>query len=288
MRLTHALIAPLMMLAAMTACSGTSSAENNSNTMTDSVKTENNDALVKVHTTAGDFTVRLYGDTPRHRDNFLRLAREHYYDSTLFHRVIKNFMIQAGDPDSRTAAPGHRLGAGGPEYKIDAEIVFPKHFHKRGALAAARQGDQVNPMRQSSGSQFYIVTGKVIDSTQMTQIERHMTGAARQRTFAELVNARRQEIMAMQQAGNQEALENLRQQLIAETERLVAQNPPVMTPEMKQAYSTVGGAPHLDGDYTVFGEVTDGMDTVDRIEAAETGPADRPRQDIRILSMEVL
>lgn len=256
--------------------------------MTDTVKTDSGDSLVRVHTTAGDFTVRLYGDTPAHRDNFLRLAREHYYDSTLFHRVIRNFMIQAGDPDSRNAAPGQRLGGGGPDYKLDAEIVFPGHFHKRGALAAARQGDQVNPLRQSSGSQFYIVTGKVMDSTEMAQIERHMLGAAQQRTFNELVNAHRQEIMAMQQAGNQAALENLRQQLIAETERLTAQNPPVMTPEMKQAYTTVGGTPHLDGDYTVFGEIVDGMDTVERIEAAETDRADRPRQDIRILSMEVL
>ena len=106
---------------------------------------------VLVKTTAGNFTVLLYGDTPKHRDNFLKLVEDGYYDSTLFHRVIKDFMIQGGDPDSKKAAPGQALGSGGPDYKIDAEIVYPRHFHKRGALAAARQGDQVNPMKQSSG-----------------------------------------------------------------------------------------------------------------------------------------
>lgn len=109
--------------------------------------TDSSDVKVEVETTMGNFTVMLYGDTPRHRDNFVKLVKEGYYDGTLFHRVINEFMVQAGDPDSRNARPGQQLGAGGPDYKIDAEIVYPRHFHKRGALAAARQGDQVNPAR---------------------------------------------------------------------------------------------------------------------------------------------
>ena len=153
---------PLIAAAVMTASCGARAAADpagDKTTEKDSMSTttatpDTASARVLVHTSAGDITVLLYGDTPRHRDNFLKLARQGYYDGTLFHRVIKEFMIQAGDPDSRDAVPGRQLGAGGPGYNVDAEIVFPAHFHKRGALAAARQGDQVNPMRRSSGSQI--------------------------------------------------------------------------------------------------------------------------------------
>lgn len=246
-------------------------------------------AKVLVETTMGNFTVLLYGDTPKHRDNFLKLAEEGYYDSTLFHRVIKDFMIQAGDPDSKTAAPGQRLGTGGPDYKIDAEIVFPKHFHKRGALAAARQGDQVNPMKQSSGSQFYIVTGQKVDSTQIGAMEERMQQSRMQEIFNKLAMEHRAEIIDMQQKGDRAGLQELQEKLIAQVEAEVAANPgPGMTAEMKEAYTTVGGAPHLDGAYTVFGEVIDGMDTIDKIEKAATDGADRPKDDIRILNMKVL
>ena len=140
--------------------------------------TDSSDVKVEVETTMGNFTVMLYGDTPRHRDNFVKLVKEGYYDGTLFHRVINEFMVQAGDPDSRNARPGQQLGAGGPDYKIDAEIVYPRHFHKRGALAAARQGDQVNPARQSSGSQFYVVTGKKLSEGELAQMEQYMQQSA--------------------------------------------------------------------------------------------------------------
>ena len=145
--------------------------ENNSEskTMTDN-QPDTASVKVRMETTMGNITLLLYGDTPKHRDNFVRLVRDHYYDGTLFHRVIKDFMVQAGDPDSRTAGADTRLGSGGPDYKIDAEIVYPKYFHKRGALAAARQGDMVNPMRQSSGSQFYIVTGNRYTAEGLAQI----------------------------------------------------------------------------------------------------------------------
>lgn len=251
--------------------------------------TDTSDVRVAVSTTAGDFTVLLYGDTPRHRDNFLKLVKEHYYDSTLFHRVINEFMVQAGDPDSRTAAPGQALGAGGPDYKIDAEIVFPRHFHKRGALAAARQGDQVNPMKQSSGSQFYIVTGRRLSEGEMTSMASHLDNSRKQGIFNALVQQHRDEIMAMQQRGDAAGLQALQQQLIEQTEAQAAATPgPTVTDEMKQAYTTVGGAPHLDGQYTIFGEVVDGMDVIDKIEKAETDSRNRPKDDIRILSMKVL
>lgn len=164
------LLAPALylLMAAITPGCGKASASNENNTAIDSLSTMTTDSLnadtnavtVKVETTAGAFTVLLYGDTPRHRDNFMKLVKEGFYNGTLFHRVINQFMIQAGDPDSKNAAPGQRLGSGGPGYTIEAEIDFPRHFHKRYALAAARQGDQVNPEKRSSGSQFYIVTGR--------------------------------------------------------------------------------------------------------------------------------
>lgn len=245
-------------------------------------------ARVKVETSVGTFTVLLYGDTPKHRDNFLRLVRDHYYDGTLFHRVIKNFMVQAGDPDSRNAAPGAHLGAGGPEYKIDAEIVFPKHFHKRGALAAARQGDQVNPEKKSSGSQFYIVTGARLSEPEVAQYEQHLRNSAMQSAFNRMATEHRDQIIAMQRAGDRQGLQALQDTLINRAQAFAEANPRPVTDEMRAAYTTIGGAPHLDGDYTVFGEVIDGMDTIERIEAAETGAADRPRQDIKILSMEIL
>ncbi len=244
---------------------------------------------VEVETTEGNFTIELYGDTPKHRDNFVKLASEGYYDGTLFHRIIKDFMVQAGDPDSKTATAGQALGSGGPDYKIDAEIVFPKHFHKRYALAAARQADQVNPMRQSSGSQFYVVTGSKLDTAQVAQMEQRMAMGRLQKVFNELAMNHRDSIRSMQMRGDRAGLKALQDTLVAEAEAKVAgEDAPAMTQEMKDAYTTVGGAPHLDGDYTVFGEVVEGFDTIDRIEKAETDGRDRPKTDIRITGMKVL
>lgn len=274
------------------ACNSGASAKNDNDTKITMDNTQTPDttsARVEVETTEGNFTVMLYGDTPKHRDNFLKLAREGYYNGTLFHRIIKDFMIQAGDPDSKNAAPGQQLGAGGPGYKIDAEIVFPKHFHKRYTLAAARQGDQVNPMRQSSGSQFYVVTGTKLDSAQVVQMEQRLKMGRMQKAFNDLAMKHRNSIQAMQMRGDRAGLKALQDTLVAQVEAQASNDTtPAMTPEMKAAYTTVGGAPHLDGDYTVFGEVIDGFDTVDRIEKAETDGRDRPNKDIRIIGMKVL
>lgn len=246
------------------------------------------DTLVQFHTTAGDFTVRLYGDTPKHRDNFLKLVREGYYDNVLFHRVINQFMVQTGDPDSKDAPAGKVLGSGDPSYTIEAEIVYPKHFHKRGALAAARTGDQVNPERRSSGSQFYIVTGKSYTDTILNQLEQRMQMSHKQEIFNELAREHRDSIMTMRRNRDQAGLSALQDELVAQTEKKAAENPVKFTPEQREAYTTVGGTPHLDGQYTVFGEVTEGMDVIGKIEKAETDSHDRPLQDIRILSAKVL
>lgn len=246
------------------------------------------DVLVEIKTTEGDLTVRLFGDTPRHRDNFVKLAKEGYYNGVLFHRVINEFMVQTGDPDSKTAPAGKMLGSGGPGYDIEAEIVYPTHFHKRGALAAARQGDQVNPERRSSGSQFYIVTGKAYNDSTLNQMERQLQMMQKQNIFNDLAREHRDSIMTLRRNRDQAGLQALQDELVATTEKKAAEAPARLTAEQREAYTTTGGTPHLDNQYTVFGEVVDGMDVIDKIEKVETDSHDRPLKDVKILSMRVL
>lgn len=246
------------------------------------------DVLVEIKTTEGDLTVRLFGDTPRHRDNFVKLTKEGYYNGVLFHRVINEFMVQTGDPDSKTAPAGKMLGSGGPGYDIEAEIVYPAHFHKRGALAAARQGDQVNPERRSSGSQFYIVTGKAYNDSTLNQMERQLQMMQKQNIFNDLAREHRDSIMTLRRNRDQAGLQALQDELVAITEKKAAEAPARLTAEQREAYTTTGGTPHLDNQYTVFGEVVDGMDVIDKIEKVETDSHDRPLKDVKILSMRVL
>lgn len=253
----------------------------------DTADVNKEDVTVKISTTMGDIRVRLYGDTPRHRDNFIKLAKEGFYDGVLFHRVINEFMVQTGDPESKNAPKGKMLGSGDPGYTLEAEFVYPKHFHKRGALAAARQGDQVNPDRRSSGSQFYIVTGKAYGAAQMEQMEAQLQMAQQQGIFQRLVGENRAKIQEMQRNGDQAGLMKLQDELIAITEAEAAENPATLTEEQRKAYSTEGGTPHLDGQYTVFGEVISGMDVVDAIQKVDTDRNDRPTEDVKIISVEV-
>lgn len=249
---------------------------------------EKGDALVDIKTSMGDIRVRLFGDTPEHRDNFLKLVKDKTYNGTLFHRVINQFMVQAGDPESKDAPAGKRLGSGDVGYTLPAEIVYPKHFHHRGALAAARQADQVNPERRSSGCQFYIVTGKTYTPEQLTQLEQQMKMRQQQEIFDRLQQQYRDSIITLRKNRDREGLEALRQELIAKTEAEAAATPALLTNAQRQAYTTVGGTPHLDGQYTVYGEVVSGMDVVEKIEKYQTDAADRPVDDIRIISMKVV
>lgn len=201
-------------------------------------------AKVRMHTTAGVIDLRLYDATPKHRDNFLRLVNEHRYDSLLFHRVIKDFMIQGGDPDSKNAPAGVLLGEGDLGYTVDAEFMPQTHFHRRGVLAAAREGDDVNPAKASSSMQFYIVWGKVYTKEQLDAYREFY----KSRTGRELT----------------------------------------ITPEQEAAYTTVGGTPHLDGEYTVFGEVVSGLDVVGAIQGVPCDVNDRPLEDVRILKVEII
>lgn len=246
------------------------------------------DAMVDIKTSVGDIRIRLYGETPKHRDNFLKLVNEGFYNDVLFHRVINQFMIQTGDPESKGAPAGKSLGSGGPGYDIDAEIIYPQYFHKRGALAAARQGDEVNPDRRSSGSQFYIVTGKVYNAGQLGQMEKQLQYQQMQTIFNDLAKQHRDSIMNMRRNRDQAGLQALQEELVKKTEAEAAKNPMTFTDAQREAYTTVGGTPHLDGTYTVFGEVVEGMDVVAKIETTATGSMDRPKEDIKIISMTIV
>ena len=227
----------------------------------------------------GDIVVRLYDETPIHRDNFVKLVKEGYYDGTLFHRVIKDFMIQGGDPDSKGAPAGMMLGVGGPDYTLAAEIKDGL-FHKRGALAAARQGDEVNPERRSSGSQFYIVWGQVNNEGQLRQFSKQLRMQQVQQAFNALAANHKDEIMQMRRERNRAGLQELQDKLAAESESRVGKVG--LSDEQLKIYSTLGGTPHLDGQYTVFGEVEEGLDVVEMIQGTATGRADRPVDDIEM------
>ena len=199
---------------------------------------------VRMHTTAGIVDMLLYDDTPKHKENFIKLVKEQQYDSLLFHRVIKDFMIQGGDPTSKNAPAGALLGEGDLGYTVEPEFMPAVHFHRRGVLAAAREGDDVNPAKASSASQFYIVWGQVYTKEQLEKYKEFY----KRRTGRELV----------------------------------------ISPEQEAAYTTVGGTPHLDGEYTVFGEVVGGLEVVEAIQNMPCDGNDRPLEDVRILKVEII
>lgn len=281
----------LLLLIVMATLSMMSCSANNSESQANATakdKTDNKMTQVELETTFGNIVVELYNETPLHRDNFIKLVNEGYYDGVLFHRVIKDFMIQAGDGNSKTAGPETSLGDGDPGYTIPAEFVYPQYFHKRGALAAARTGDQVNPERRSSGSQFYIVTGKVYGSDDLKMMAQRMGEMKKQEVFRRLVMENRSRIEELQKAQDNAGMQELQNELIQLTEAEVAKTPFALTDEQIEAYTTIGGTPHLDGQYTVFGEVIKGMDVVDKIQNTKTGEADRPTNDIKIIKARIL
>ena len=244
-------------------------------------------AKVKITTSLGNITVRLYDETPLHRDNFLKLAKEGFYNGTLFHRVIKDFMIQGGDPDSKGAPAGKALGMGGPDYTIEAEIK-PGLIHKRGALAAARQGDEVNPERRSSGSQFYIVWGQQYKEGQMGQLAKQMKMQALNTVFNRLATERKAQIMELRRNRDRAGLQELQDELEALAHAEVESQQLGLSELQRQTYTTLGGTPHLDGQYTVFGEVVEGLDVVERIQHAATGRNDRPVEDVAMEYLTII
>ena len=246
------------------------------------------ETMLKIETTLGTIRVKLYNETPQHRDNFIKLAKNDTYNGTLFHRVIKDFMVQAGDPDSKNAPKGKSLGSGDVGYTIPAEFVYPQHFHKKGALSAARQGDDTNPLKASSGCQFYIVTGKVYSDSTLLSMEQQKNQNKVTTIFNALAQKQMKEIYKMRKANDEEGLYALQDTLLAQAEEAAAKQPDShFTPEQVKAYTTVGGTPHLDGEYTVFGEVVEGIEIVDKIQQVKTDRGDRPEEDVKILKVEV-
>lgn len=269
----------IIIICGVTACAN----KNKGNDMDNKKET-----TVLIETNLGDIKVKLYNETPKHRDNFIKLAKKGFYDGTLFHRVIKNFMIQAGDPESKKAPAGKMLGSGDTGYTIPAEFVYPQYFHKKGALSAARQSDQVNPQKESSGCQFYIVTGNVYSQEQLIQMEQQMNQNKVTNIFNKLAQDHMKEIYKMRKENNEDGLYDLQEKLVRQAEEEAAKRPDMkFTPEQVKAYTTIGGTPHLDGEYTVFGEVVEGMDIADKIQKVKTGKGDRPSDDVVIKSITV-
>jgi len=248
------------------------------------------ETLVRMNTSLGGITLKLYNETPQHRDNFLKLVKEGQYNGLLFHRVIKDFMVQGGDVTSKNAPINKTLGAGDLGYTVPAEFVYPKYFHKKGALSAARTGDEVNPEKASSASQFYIVTGKVYKEQEIKQLEKQKENQLLQSIFNRLQTENKPKIMELYRSGDKDELAILRDTLIgkAQLEAEKRKDETLMTPDQKEAYTTIGGTPFLDNQYTVYGEVIDGMDVVEKIEQSSTNKQDRPLENIVIESVEVI
>lgn len=243
------------------------------------------DFVVTIQTSYGDMVAILYDETPKHKANFVKLAKEHYFDSLLFHRIIQGFMIQGGDPDSKKAQPSQNLGSGGPGYTVDAEIL-PNYFHEKGALSAARLGDQANPQKASSGSQFYVVQGTVLSQADVDNLRfdqnQLMTGL--RKMFEDPANKPLLDSLnQLYYSGDMPAYQKHLFQLAPRCEKatgLVIIKP--VSEEKAKAYTTIGGAPHLDGQYTVFGKVIKGLEVIDKIAAVQKDGADRPNADIRM------
>lgn len=246
--------------------------------------------MVAMNTSLGTIKLKLYNDTPQHRDNFVKLAKAGQYDGLLFHRVIKDFMVQGGDVTSKDAPMNKQLGAGDLGYTVPAEFVYPARFHKKGALSAARTGDEVNPERASSASQFYIVTGKVYSDVELNQMEKQKESRLKQAIFARLQTENKTKVMELYRSGNKDELAILRDTLIGKTELEAEKrkDEAKLTAEQREAYKTVGGVPFLDNEYTVYGEVTEGIEVVEAIEKSKTNKQDRPMENIVINSVEIL
>jgi peptidyl-prolyl cis-trans isomerase B (cyclophilin B) len=240
------------------------------------------DYVVTIKTSYGDMVAILYDETPKHKQNFIKLAQQHFFDSLLFHRVIEGFMIQGGDPDSKKAQPGQTLGRGGPGYTVEAEIV-PKYFHEKGSLSAARMGNEMNPSKASSGSQFYIVQGKKATENEI-KTDPVKFNQAMQQFFQNPANRPVYDsIGQLYQAGNMQAAEAYILKLKPRVEKATGLNTDrEVSPEKLKAYTTIGGAPQLDGEYTVFGKIIKGLEVVDKIAALPKDHSDRPQTDVRM------
>lgn len=252
--------------------------------------TQTKETQVWMKTSLGTIKLKLYNETPQHRDNFIKLAKEGQYNGLLFHRVIKEFMVQGGDVTSKDAPMNKQLGAGDLGYTVPAEFVYPTYFHKKGALSAARTGDEVNPNKESSASQFYIVTGKVYKEAELAQMEKQKEGRLKQAIFTRLQKENSATIKAAYQSGDKAELTIIRDTLVGKTEMEAEKrkDEAKLTPQQREVYTTIGGVPFLDNEYTVYGEVIEGLDIVDAIQKVKTNKQDRPLENVVIESVEII
>ena len=239
--------------------------------------------VVLIKTEYGDIKVKLYEKTPEHRKNFLKLIHDDFYDGLLFHRIIQNFMIQGGDPESKNAESGEKLGGGSLDYTLPAEFV-PEYYHKRGALAAARRGGPSNPEKRSSASQFYIVQGKVFTPGQLDTLEMAKNSRLQKEMTARIFEENREELEQFRTNNDREGFTLRVAEIKEKADSLMNVNGTKFefTEKQRETYTTIGGYPSLDGDYTVFGEVVEGMEVVDKIAAVETDGNDRPVEDVEM------
>ncbi len=245
------------------------------------VSPKSKETIVQIKTEFGNIKIKLYDETPLHRDNFIKLIKDGVYTDLLFHRVIQGFMIQGGDPDSKNAEPGKMLGTGDLGYTIPAEIN-PKFFHRRGVLAAARQGDDINPERRSSASQFYILQGKVFRPAELDTMEVKLEESRKMNMLQAKIKAVEPELNQLGAEGKQDELlaryNAIKEEVLAEVAKLPSLK---FSEDQRKAYTTVGGYPPLDNNYTIFGEVIEGMGVVDAIAKEPTDRNDRPQKDIK-------
>ncbi|MCK4661739.1 MAG: peptidylprolyl isomerase [Bacteroidales bacterium] len=242
---------------------------------------------ILIETNFGNIKIKLYNETPLHCDNFIKLVNEEYFEDLLFHRVINNFMIQGGDPDSRNAEPEIKLGDGSPDYTIPAEFV-PSIIHKKGVIAAAREGDALNPEKRSSGSQFYIVQGKIFTNEELDKLEEKINSNKQKEIVYNYINKKenikiKTKLDSLKNLNNEiEILKTLMD--VEELTREEYENTEIfkLTDQQRQTYTTIGGTPHLDGSYTIFGEVIEGLEVIDKIAAVETDNKNRPINDVKM------
>jgi peptidylprolyl isomerase len=257
--------------------------------MTPFSSVSDDDTIVLIETSSGDIKVKLYSDTPKHRDNFIKNIKEHMYDGIIFHRVVKNFMIQAGDPSAKDLPQGAPAGGGDVNWTVPAEIIYPKYFHKYGALAAARENDDVNPNKESSGCQFYIVTGTKWTEAKLMSKEKELNDVRQKEYFNKLVKESKDEVAKLRKNKDTVKLLELQDSLERKSEEMLKENPALkITPEQVKIYSAIGGMPHLDNNYTVFGEVVEGMDIVEAISKVRTDRRNRPVDDITINKITIV
>lgn len=248
------------------------------------IHSQEKDTLVVIETSYGNIKLKLYNDTPLHKANFLKLVNDSAYDGLLFHRVIKHFMIQGGDPKSKVAESGQSLGEGDLDYTIPSEFRLPDHIHKKGALAAARTSDDVNPNRESSAIQFFIVTGKKYSDKDLNKIEEERQEKMTLKLFNEAQIANKATLKGFYSSGDRDGLAAFRQGLYGEAQdKAKAELSNIFSPQQREAYKTVGGTPSLDGAYTVFGEVVEGIDVAEKIEKVKTNAQDRPVENIQMV-----